>query len=256
MTAKDLLDPDKIKAGLKTNRIGSDVIVFGSVSSTNDIASEYANNPDNDGLVILAEEQLSGKGRGGNRWLSDKGKSVLCSVVLTDESISSELLSLTVAVAVADTIGEPAKIKWPNDILLDGKKVGGILVESKQTKAGAAFIIGIGINCHQKKFADDLSSTAISLDMKRKGLRDRTTIIKRLFGSLEDWLIEARENPAAVIQAWQELSTQLNHRIAVIFNGKEFTGTCVGIDPEKGLILELDHGGRQFFTSQQTSIKK
>ncbi len=88
MNRPDSFEPDKIQAGLKNLRIGKKVIVFGSVSSTNDIASEYAKSESNDGLVILAEQQQSGRGRGNNKWLSDYGDSIICSVVLIKESIS------------------------------------------------------------------------------------------------------------------------------------------------------------------------
>lgn len=255
MTAvKDNFEPDIIKKGLKTSRIGNEIIVFGSVTSTNNIAAKYAQTCDNDGLVVLAEEQTKGRGRNGNKWLSKPSQSVLCSILLINENLSGELLSLAAAVAVAETIGAPAKIKWPNDILVNGKKIAGILLESKKTKAGTAHILGIGINCHQKKFGDKIKSTATSIDIERKTVCDRITICKRLLGEIEGWLEEARENATAVIQAWRDLSTQLNHRITVIFNGSQHSGTCIGVDPEKGLIIELDKGGRQFFSASQTSI--
>jgi len=130
-----MLDPDKIKANLKTKRIGGKILVYDSTSSTNDIAAEYARNRQNDGLVIFAEEQTAGRGRAGNQWLSGRADSILCSIVLTENKLSAELLSLTCAVAVAETIGTTgrslAKIKWPNDIMLNGKKVAGILLESR-----------------------------------------------------------------------------------------------------------------------------
>ena len=74
----DLLDPDKIKANLKTKRIGGKILVFNSTSSTNDIAAEYARNKQNDGMVIFAEEQTAGRGRAGNKWLSGRADSILC----------------------------------------------------------------------------------------------------------------------------------------------------------------------------------
>jgi BirA family biotin operon repressor/biotin-[acetyl-CoA-carboxylase] ligase len=138
--------------------------------------------------------------------------------------------------------------------LVNGKKIAGILLESKTTKAGTAQILGIGINCHQKKFEDEIKTPATSIDIERKTTCDRTIICKRLLSEIEGWINKAKESPASVIQAWHDLSTQLNHRITVLFNGKEYSGTCVGVDPEKGLILELDKGGRLFFTTAQTSI--
>ncbi|MBN1796505.1 MAG: biotin--[acetyl-CoA-carboxylase] ligase [Sedimentisphaerales bacterium] len=256
MPPHDKLYPDLISKGLNTSRIGSKVIVFGSATSTNDIIAKYADDANNDGLAVFAEEQTQGRGRNGVKWLSSSSDSILCSVLLMNEDSSSDLLSLIAAVAVAETIGEPATIKWPNDILINGKKVAGILLESKSTKAGGAYILGIGINCHQKKFSGELESTATSIYIERGNICDRTILCRRLLIELEGWLEEANNNAAVVIQAWQELSTQLNHRITLIHNKRKFSGTCVGVDPEKGLIVELDRGGRQFFAAAQTSIVK
>jgi len=158
--------------------------VYDRTSSTSNVAAEYARNADNDGLVVFAEEQTAGRGRTGATWHSGHDESLLFSVVLIDCDLANELLSLTCAVAVASALGQvgghAAKIKWPNDIILAGRKIGGILVESKgnraqdrgqktETKdaatgdrqeamapppvlrppASGIRIIGIGINCHQ-----------------------------------------------------------------------------------------------------------
>ena len=96
----DLLDPGKIK----THRIGKEVLVFSSTSSTNDIAAEYAKNTDNDGLAIFAEEQTAGRGRTPNKWLANRSDSILCSVVLIECKLNPELLSVTAAVAVGEAI--------------------------------------------------------------------------------------------------------------------------------------------------------
>ena len=79
----DLLDPDKIKANLKTNRIGKKILVYSRTSSTNDIASEYGKNKKNDGLAVFAEQQSKGRGRTGNKWLAGNADSILCSILLT-----------------------------------------------------------------------------------------------------------------------------------------------------------------------------
>jgi len=256
MPSKDLLDADRIRRGLKTKRIGRQVIVFNTVSSTNDTAAQYVNEPDNDGLVIIAEQQTAGKGRAGNKWFGSKGQSVLCSIVLTCENSNSELLSLTVAVAVAEAIGETARIKWPNDIILNGKKVAGILLESKQTEHGRTYVLGIGINCHQKEFPVELASKATSIDLEMQGYCDRTLLIKRLITSIEHWLIIANKKARRIIETWSHLSLLLGQRVTVLYNKRKFTGTCSGIDPEKGLILQLDTSHIQFFPAEQTAIAK
>ena len=175
-SASDQLDPDKITANLKTKRIGIKIIVYNSTSSTNDIAAEYAKDKKNHGLVILAEEQTAGRGRAGTKWYSARADSILCSIVLTDTKCNADLLSLTCAVAVADGLGKigrsPAKLKWPNDIILNGKKVAGLMFESKINNARIAYIFGVGINCHQRResFPPELQNTATSIDIESRSV--------------------------------------------------------------------------------------
>ena len=258
----DLLDPDKIKANLKTKRIAKKILVYKHTSSTNDIAAEYAKSKENDGLAIFAEEQTAGRGRAGNKWHSGRSDSILCSIVLTANKLNAELLSLTCAVAVAEAIGKPAKseakIKWPNDIILNGKKVAGILLESKTDNDGNTCIIGVGINCHQTKdsFPPELQPIATSIDIESQTTCDRVSLAKRLLTSIDHWLKVAQKSQETVTDKWRRLSAQLNQRISLIYNDRKFAGNCIGIDPEKGLILQLDTGGPRFFDAAHTTIAK
>ena len=262
MPITDLLDPDKIKSNLRTKRIGRKILVYNRTSSTQKIAAEYAKNKVNDGLVIFAEEQTEGKGRADNKWHSRQSESILCSIILTDNKLNAELLSLTCAVAVAEAIGKSAngeaKIKWPNDVMLNGKKVAGILLESKIDSSGNTCIIGVGINCHQKKdsFPVELQPIATSIDIENHSITDRISLAKRLLISMEDWLKVVAQTSEKVIDQWHNLSIQLGHRVKLIYNGHEFSGNCIGIDPEKGLILQLDTGGVRMFDAGHTTIIK
>jgi BirA family biotin operon repressor/biotin-[acetyl-CoA-carboxylase] ligase len=264
----DQLDPDKIKANLKTKRIGRKILVYNRTSSTNDVAAEYARNKENDGLAIFAEEQTTGRGRFGTKWHSGRADSILCSILLTGcpkdsaSKCNAELLSLTCAVAVAEAIGKPAnsevKIKWPNDIRLSDKKVAGILLESKKHKGRNIYIVGIGINCHQKKssFPPELRTSATSIDIEAKTTCDRISLAKRLLTSMEHWLRVAEKGSKKVTDRWRKLSIQLGHRVTLVFNGRKFAGNCIGIDPEKGLILQLETGGVRMFDAAHTTIAK
>jgi len=256
MLFADKLDPDKIRP--KTKRIGAKIVVFDSTSSTNDIAARYGSDASNDGLVIFAEMQTAGRGRGTNQWVSPKGMSVLCSVVLAETTVDSELLSLTCAVAVAEAVGHQAKIKWPNDIIFNGRKVAGILLESKQQNGRTAFIMGVGVNCHQtgEDFPDELRDVATSLDIEAGSVCDRNVVAKRLLSSIEHWLGFAEKKSKKVLKRWRKLSTLLNQRVALVYDEKQFAGTCIGIDPQKGLILQLDTGAVRFFDAGHTSILK
>jgi BirA family biotin operon repressor/biotin-[acetyl-CoA-carboxylase] ligase len=254
------LHPDQIKGGLQTKRIGREVLVYNSTSSTNDVAWEYARNNKNDGLAVFAEEQTTGRGRGGNKWLSPKGQSVLFSVVLLESRLAGELTILAGAVAAAEAVGRcgryEARIKWPNDIILNGKKVGGILLESRQGKKATNYVLGIGINCHQSSefFTGELQETATSLDLESGQICERILLAKRLLISLDEWLALAEESQQKVIERWGELSTQLGHRVMLLYNNREFSGNCTGVDPQKGLIVQLERGGVRMFDAAHTSV--
>jgi len=258
----DLLDPDEVKANLRTKRIGRKILVYNRTSSTSDVVAEYAKNKKNDGLAIFAEEQTAGRGRAGTKWHSGRADSILCSILLTDCKCSPELLSLACAVAVAEAIGKlggsEAKIKWPNDIRLSGKKVAGILLESKKNNSSTAYILGIGINCHQQKdsFPLELQADATSIDIESRSIVDRISLAKRLLASMDYWLDVAEQTSQKVIDQWRKLSIQLGHRVTLVFNGRKFTGNCIGIDPEHGLILQLDTGGVRMFPAAHTTIAR
>lgn len=262
MVRDDRLDPDKIEVRLKTQCVGRRVIVYDRTSSTSDVAAEYARRPDNDGLVVFAEAQTAGRGRTGSPWLSGYGESLLFSVALTHCDLANESLSLTCAVAVAGALGQvgghTAQTKWPNDILLAGKKVAGILVESRKTGSAKAHIIGVGINCHQSEetFPAEIRHSAISLDQAARTRCDRVTLARRVLASLDHWLIVASKDKKHVIETWDRLSTQRGQRVTLSYNGRKFTGNCIGVDPEKGLILQLDRGGVRMFDAAHTSIIK
>lgn len=293
MARDDRLDPDRIAGQLKTKRIGRRVVVHDRTSSTSDIAGEYARNSGNDGLVVFAEEQTAGRGRAGATWASGHGASLLFSVVLTDCQLANELLSLTCAVAVASALGQvgshATKIKWPNDIILGNRKIGGILVESKgkraedrgqkaETKNAATggrgeamappsvlhppssgiHIIGIGINCHQSEeaFPPEIRDRATSLDLVGQTRCDRVTLARRVLASLDHWLDVAARDKQPIIETWSQLSTQRGQRVTLSCDGRKSTGNCIGVDPEKGLILQLDRGGVRMFDAAHTTIVK
>jgi BirA family biotin operon repressor/biotin-[acetyl-CoA-carboxylase] ligase len=258
------LDVDFIKANLNTSRIGKEIIIYKSTSSTNDIAAEYAKGgKKNDGLAVFAESQTAGRGRRGNKWQSGDGKSILCSILLYEPDIRPDTLTLACAVAAAESIGRcgrnDAKIKWPNDILLNDKKVAGILVEASATKNKKKYYIaGIGINCHQKKedFSDELSRTATSIDIQSGGICDRNRIAKRLLINLDHYVTGGLENTGEIVEKWRSMSILLGKRITVEHNGRKFTGNCIGIEPIEGLVLQLERGGVKMFDAASTTVVK
>lgn len=256
MACGDPLNPDRIAAQLQTQWLGSRVIVYESTASTNDVAAQYARNPDSHGLVILAEEQTAGRGRGGNTWLASRGQSLLVSMVIINPLVPPGLISLAASVAAAYTVGSWARIKWPNDVHLQGKKICGILLEHRSYAEHDAAILGLGVNCHQQTsdFPASLQVSAISLDMAGPAQTDRSLWLCRLLMEVEFWLGQAQAGGERVVAAWKQRCLQFGHRVALQYNGRRFEGQCLGVDPDQGLILKLDHGGIRHFTAAQSHV--
>jgi len=255
------LSIDSIKARLDTKSIGSRIIVHSSTTSTNDIAAEYAKGGrENHGMTVFAESQSAGRGRRGNKWFDADGMSILCSVVLFDVACSAELLTLAVSVAMANAI-ESLKvsvgIKWPNDIIINGKKAGGILLEGFSGLGNSNnYIIGVGINCCQSSedFDESVRPLATSIRIASGKEPDRNALAAEMCNCLERWLEIARKSPDMVLEQWNRRSTLLGQRVTVIFDRKKYTGNCIGVDPVAGLVLQLDSGGVGMFAAAQTSF--
>ena len=261
--SRDRLDVDAIEARTAGGVIGGKVVVYNSTASTNDIAWQYADNPVNNGIAIFAESQQKGRGRQGNKWLSGKGQSVLCSILGLGCKCKFEMLTLAIPIAIVETMGafgvSRAKIKWPNDVLIKGKKAAGVLVESRTTKGKSDYVIGIGVNCHQdEEFfgKHDLAMPATSIDIETGNCVDRNELAAALLKQSERWLLIAETKKKQLVQRWQQLSSQLGHRVELKYNQQKFSGNCIGVDPLKGLILQLDSGARRMFDAAHTTIIK
>ena len=259
----DRLDIDVIRAGLKTKRVGQQVVVYESTASTNDLAWEYGRSDENNGTCVFAELQTSGRGRLGNKWLSRRSESILCSILLMGLECDTELLTIASALAVAEAVGGCGKanvrIKWPNDIMINGRKIAGILLESRITNGRCDYVIGVGINCHQdQKFFDGagLEVPGTSVDIANDIVVDRNELSRSLLCSFDKCLAIAESDGERVINSWQQLSALLGRRIEVEANQERFAGNCIGVDPAKGLILRLDSGAIRMFEASYTTIVK
>jgi len=266
------MDVDRIRVSLATERVGREVMVLESIGSTNDAAGRYAGRDRYDGLAVFAEEQTAGRGRTGTRWYGGRRQSILCSVLLVDEQAGGELLSLAAAVAVAECVGklgrDHAMIRWPNDVMVGGRKIAGILLESTMPYRSAkapdgskgvvnpSYVIGIGINCHQKpeSFPAQLRVSATSIDIETGSVCDRESTARNLLSSLDHWLCVAARSQAVLMDRWRNRSMLLGQRIRLAHRGRSFAGNCIGVDPQKGLILQLERGGVRIFDAAHTRI--
>ena len=175
------LCPDQIEFELRTRLVGRRIAVWNRVGSTNDVAARGAGSIANEGLVVLAEEQTAGRGRRGRAWTAPAGSSLLMSVLLfppeptADPGWLTALAALAVVEVVAAWSGRDARIKWPNDVRVDGRKIAGILVERGP---GAVIGIGLNVNIRLDQFPDELRDSATSLRIltgdARRSLGTRT----------------------------------------------------------------------------------
>jgi BirA family biotin operon repressor/biotin-[acetyl-CoA-carboxylase] ligase len=186
------------------------VVRLGSVTSTQDMARELPI-----GSVVVADHQTAGRGRLSHRWDAPPGTALLVSFVLAP----NPLLSLAAGVAAAEACGAEVRLKWPNDLLLDGRKVGGILVEATPTKA----ICGIGINL---TWAPD---GAAQLDQPQE------MVLERLREAIDRWSVAA---PADVLARWRELSDTIGKRVRVELPDRVVEGTAGDIDDSGNLVVD------------------
>src|SRR3972149_10079147 len=192
----DRLVPDEITRGLITKIVGSTVLTYEQTTSTMDIAKKLARTNFKNGTVIFAEEQTGGRGRSGHSWSCPKYKGLLFTLLLKHNIKSDHicLLTGTMAVSITETIREtlqlPAVIKWPNDILIDGKKVGGILVEvEKVSRKQPVFLIGVGLNVNvfEKELPNQTSMLSTSLAIEKGELINRTFLAMALLQGFDRW---------------------------------------------------------------------
>ena len=285
------LDLDRILNGLSLLRLArpgpehTGVLLVDQTASTNDIAWQRAEDPSQDGLVVIAEHQTAGRGRLGRSWLSPPRASLLLSVLLREPptpfpapiadqaAIHGARLALITAVACADAIvaetAVEAEIRWPNDLLVEGRKLGGILVESRRlageiepAEAGAkaastVYVVGIGLNCFQRPhdFPPALQPKVCSLAQVASVGVDRSALARALLSELDRWYARSKDLAAdEVHQAWLRRSLPLGSRITLTHNGQRYTGNIVDLDPTAALVVQLDQGPRRLFDAASTTI--
>ena len=249
----DRLIPAEIKWRLKTKILGKEIISYEKVDSTNDIAYELAEKGLKEGTIILAEEQEKGKGRHGRRWLSPSKSGIYLSVILRPQITPNEISKITLLAAVAaakavrEATGLLAMIKWPNDILVNGKKVCGILTEMKAEQDRVDFIvIGIGINVNTplKQLPKGASSLREELDYRGKDEQvSRIELTKRLIEKLEeDYFLLKKNDFQPIMDEWKRLTEMLGARVKVVLQNRTFEGLVHNIDPDGALVVRRDAG--------------
>ena len=264
---QDVLQDRALRLGRTTGRR---TMVFARTTSTNDVALHQAGAPDVDGLVVLADEQTAGRGRPGHGWSANAGQSVLLSLVIGRTRVA-ELNRLTIlaglAVALAleqllERAGFPARsveIKWPNDLLIRGKKVAGILVERRPgaPDAEAPAVIGVGVNVRQaaEDFPLELRGRATSLfDVGVDPAPDRLEVAVCMLDFLSGCCQRPETSDAQRMDAWKLRCPLLGKLVTVRSGGATMTGHVEDISPLHGLIMKDAAGAIHFLSAQTSSL--
>jgi BirA family transcriptional regulator, biotin operon repressor / biotin---[acetyl-CoA-carboxylase] ligase len=240
------LCPDLIEWGLNPRWVGRRVAVWNRVSSTNDVASRAARSRTNDGLVVLAEDQTSGRGRRGRSWVAPARTSVLMSVLLfpPEPLASPAWLTALGAVAAAEVVeawtGRCATIKWPNDVRVAGCKIAGVLVERG---LGAVIGIGLNVNNNADDFPPALRGQCTSLRLLTGEPADRSEVARALVARLDDLYDRGRTlGPGALGTLWRTRFEPLGRLVRVQTASETLTGHLLDADLLDGLTLASTDG--------------
>ena len=258
----DLLIYEEIAPYLNTKFIGRNYIHKESLSSTNDMAKELAYKVP-DGTVIVAEEQTKGRGRMGRSWFSEKSSCILTSVILKpqirpEKTVAlTQVAALTVVKAIEEVCSVKTKIKWPNDIILNSKKVCGILTEmSSEIDVVNYIVIGIGINVNCTEFPDDLKEKATSLQLELEKPVDRKKLLASLLNNLEIYYKEYEEKGFESLRPLiLENSITIGKEVRVIYTDREIRGQAIAIDKEGKLVIKTEKGEKMAILSGEVSVR-
>jgi BirA family transcriptional regulator, biotin operon repressor / biotin---[acetyl-CoA-carboxylase] ligase len=264
LASPDILIPAEIAAGLVTARLGKRIICFAETDSTNQVAFKLAEEGGEEGTVVLADGQRRGKGRLGREWASPSGVNLYCSVVLRPPILPVVAYQLTFlsAVAVARAIERTTdlspRIKWPNDILINGRKIAGLLNEmSAETEKVNFVILGIGVNLNMRadQFPKTLRHPASSLFLEGGREVGRISFIRALLTELDLlYALYLREGDAPIRKEWLDRCDIVGRMVTVTCRDYAFTGMVGGIDDSGALLVRLPSGVEEKVLSGDVTI--
>lgn len=250
VSSPERLVAEEIAAGLPTKRIGKRIICLEETDSTNNVTFRLAEEGTAEGTVVIADAQSQGKGRLGRSWASPKGVNLYCSVVLRPSMppVAASQLTFLSVVAVARAIelstSLKAWIKWPNDILINGRKIAGLLNEMSAETEKVNFVvlgIGININMRQDQFPTDLRHPASSLYIESGAELDRNRFIRTLLKELDDlYDVYLQRGYGPVREEWLSRSQLYGRKARIDCQDRTMTGIIKGIDDMGALLLDLD----------------
>lgn len=250
----DLLRPQELREGLKTRYIGQgEIRYFDETDSTNLQAKAMAAAGAPEGTLIIAEEQTAGRGRRGRNWFSPPGAGIYMSLIIRPAILPQEAprFALLTAAAVAEAVKEitllEARIKWPNDILVGGRKLGGILTEVSMDMDRVEYMIvglGLNVNMAREAFPPDLKEIGTSIRAEANRSFPRVPLVRRILERFEETYEEyRRQGFASIRKRWQAFTDMIGRKVAVETLGQRLTGEVVDFDEDGYLVIRQHNGG-------------
>lgn len=263
---RDIYDKSAIISQLNTKLLGKNLIFLNEIDSTNNELKRLSAAGAEEGTVVVAERQLTGRGRRGRDWRSEDGKGICMSVLLKPDIAPEEVQAITLAAsgAVCKAIDPYTRskpgIKWPNDILLNGKKVCGILTElMAEPDRVNSIILGIGINVYgkQEEFPEDIRGIATSLSEHSDLEISRSRIAAKVLEEIEDLYLDFLEKrrTAKFLNIWRSFSITLGCDIYIYQGDRKWSGKALDVLDNGHLLVETPDGVRQAISSGEISIR-
>ena len=257
-----MVNQAKIQKNLSTIELGKTVFTFDTLESTNTYAKTLNRLDAPHGTVVITEEQTGGRGRLNRHWVATAGENLLFSIIMYPvfDVQKATLLSFAGALAVTDAIETVTKLsstcKWPNDILINGKKVCGILLESTVLHSEVEkIILGIGLNVNQTEFPDDLRYKATSLRIESGTEIDRIALLQKILEELENRYKElSLFPPSQIVNDWKMKALIFGKKITVLENEFSFDATAIDVNEDGSLIVQTEDGTRKNVVAGDVSL--
>ena len=263
-SVSDVLSKEELESSLKTCWAGKEVLYFDRTDSTNIQARLAGEAGAPHGTLAVAEIQDGGRGRRGRNWISPAGVGIWMSLLLRPgiSPISASTLTLVMALAaqkgIKEATGIESQIKWPNDLVLNKKKICGILTEMGTEFMEIRYVVmGTGINVNQEDFPEEIRKTATSLYMETGKKYHRSRIIERILEALEEYygIFVQTEDMSALLEEYNEKLVNRGQEVCVLDPKGEYRGLCRGITKTGGLLVELPDGTVTEVISGEVSVR-
>jgi BirA family biotin operon repressor/biotin-[acetyl-CoA-carboxylase] ligase len=266
VSAPDRLYADDLQARLGGARVVGRVIqVFEQTASTNDLVDRLGRDGSGEGVVVFAEAQTRGRGRLGRAWSSPVRAGLWFSILLRPELAPRAVTQVTVLGAVAirraikKVTGVEVEIKWPNDLLIRGKKCGGILTElSAEPERVKYVVLGVGVNINQSlgDFPEELRSVATSLRLETGRAWDRGDLAVGAIGALDESYCRLRSGGfGALAEEWEAACTTLGRHVVIRIGDRRVGGRAEALDGDGALLVRTDHGHLEHVTGGDVTVQ-